>query len=378
MKTLTTARLPLLLALLCLSMTPLTGCSTGPATPAPLTQTFKRGVNISHWLAQNRDDRPYGADWFSEEDVQWIAQQGFDHIRIPVDARLWMNADGSLNTSALPPFDQACTWAQANAIGVILDMHTLPGANFSSKSPDNSLFTNDALLEKAARFWGETAAHYAAAGPWLRFELLNEPVAQKNVQLNPVQDRLLAAIRATNPTRKVHLTSNQWSKFRTVRDVRLPDDPNVVLTLHFYDPLPFTHQRTDWTEYKPSMPQVDFPGVIPDLSGLLPKGHSRLALSNQPISAELSVDPEFKTLADWAAASAPNLEIHIGEFGAFTTATPESIHNYYAAVVTAAERHGFGWAAWDYQGGFAVRAPDGSATTAMQGILNAVTSTPEK
>jgi len=335
---------------------------------------FKRGVNISHWLSQNMDNRTYGADWFTEEDVRWIADQGFDHIRVPIDAKHWMQDDGGLKLSALEPFNRACAWAQENGLGVILDMHTLPGANFSSKARDSSLFTDPVLLEKVARFWGEIAAQYAEAGTWLRFELLNEPVAEKDEQLNPVMKRFLSAVRETNPTRVVYVTSNQWSKFRTVYALDLPDDPNIALTLHFYDPLPFTHQRTDWTEYKSSMPQVDFPGVIPDLSSLLPRGHSRLALSGTSINAELSIDPGFQKLADWAEEYAPGLEIHIGEFGVYRSATPESIHNYYSAVVAASERHGFSWAAWDYRGGFAVRGPDGSPTAAMQGITEAIST----
>ena len=51
------------------------------------TYTFKKGVNISHWLSQNGPEQPYAAAWFDEEDVAWIAAQGFDHIRYPVDGR---------------------------------------------------------------------------------------------------------------------------------------------------------------------------------------------------------------------------------------------------------------------------------------------------
>ena len=49
--------------------------------------TFKRGVNISHWLSQNEGSLTYAAPWFGEGDVEWIAKQGFDHIRLPVDFR---------------------------------------------------------------------------------------------------------------------------------------------------------------------------------------------------------------------------------------------------------------------------------------------------
>jgi len=354
------------------------GAKPAPAAPSKSTtgslNGFKRGVNISHWLSQNMNERTYGATWFSDQDVKWISEQGFDHLRIPVDATRWLNEDSTLKLAALEPFDNACGWARENGLGVILDIHRLPGASSSTKNRDNSLFSNDALLKEAANFWGSVAAHYSEAGSWLRFELLNEPVAEQNSQLNPVLATLLAAIRKSNPTRVVYLTSNQWSKFRTVPDLRFPDDTNIALTVHFYDPPPFTHQGADWTEYKSPMPKFDFPGVVPELSQILPPGHSRLALSGKHISAETVIDPKFQQLADWAKKNAPGMAIHIGEFGAFNAAPEKSIRNYYGAVVAAAERHGFGWAAWDYRGGFAIRGSDGQATVAMQGIVDGKTS----
>ena len=143
--------------------------------------------------------------------------------------------------------------------------------------------------------------------------------------------------------------------------------------MHFYDPPPFTHQLADWTEYKALEEPFDFPGKVPDLTNILPPGHSRLALSGKRISAKTEIDPEFKELAKWAQRKAPDMEIHIGEFGVYEAAPPESVRRYYAAVVAAAERHGFGWAAWDYQGGFAVRDAKGRPTKALQGSHEGMT-----
>lgn len=338
--------------------------------------TFTRGVNISHWLSQNYGELTYAAPWFGKEDVVWIADQGFDHIRVPVDYRFWLNDDGSLNEEAIVPFDEASQWAHEQGLGVILDMHYLPGANFSG-SIKNSLFTDDETADKAAAFWDKVAARYADEGPWLRFELLNEPVAEHNAQLNPLQAKLLEAVRKTNPTRVVYLTSNRWGSFRTVYDLDLPDDRNIALTLHFYEPFPFTHQSTSWTELKPPMEQVDFPGTVPDLSGYLPASHGWMRYSEGYIDAANSIDPRFEELALWHRENAPGLEIHIGEFGVFQTATPESIRNYCAAVVEASERHGFAWAVWDYRGGFAVRQSDGSPSAAMEGLALGVGMGPE-
>jgi endoglucanase len=312
----------------------------------------------------------YAADWFTEDDVAWIAAQGFDHIRMPVDSKYWMAEDGGLQVSAIEPFDRFCEWAQAHGLGVILDTHYLPGASFTKV--ENELFTNEALLVRAEQYWAALAARYQDAGPWLRFELINEPVADRNEQLNPVLNRLLAAVRETNPTRVVYFTTNKWGNFDNVVDLELPDDPNVALTVHFYEPFPFTHQRTEWTDLKPSMDQVDFPGVVPDITTLLPEDHSWALLSKTEINAEISINPKFSALAEWAKENAPNLEIHVGEFGVYEAATPDSSANYCEAVVAAAEQHGFAWAIWDYRGGFAIRAPDGNTTGAMRGIRNGI------
>ena len=193
--------------------------------------TFKRGVNISHWLSQNTDTLTYAAPWFGERDVAWIAQQGFDHIRLPVDGRLCLKSDGSLDEAKLTPVDDTIRWARARGLGVVLDMHFLPGADFNGTG-DGRAFEDLALQEKVADFWRRLARRFANEGPWLRMEILNEPVAPTNQQLNLFNRRMLAAIRESNSTRIVYLSSNRWSIFSTVTDVEVPEDPNIAITVH--------------------------------------------------------------------------------------------------------------------------------------------------
>jgi endoglucanase len=342
--------------------------AAGSAAPARI-YTFRRGVNISHWLSQNEGERTYAAPWFGEKDVAWIAAQGFDHIRFPIDGRLWLRPDGSLNEPAIVPFDAAMQWTRTRGLGVILDMHFLPGASFDPQHQENSLFTDEARLQRVADFWRRVAERYAGEGPWLRFELLNEPVAETSGQLNAFARRMLAAIRPSNPTRIVYLTSNRWSVFATAPELEVPADPCVAFTFHTYEPLLFTHQRASWVEFPRDMPAVHFPGNVPDLSKFVPQSHHAWLPPGTELSAETQIDPLFARLAAWVQAHAGGREIHVGEFGVYVAADAASKRHYIAAVRAAAERYGFGWAVWDYDDSFGVRDRRGKPTPILDGLF---------
>ena len=44
-----------------------------------------RGINISHWLSQSGDRGEKRATKFTREDVKFLAESGYDHLRIPID-----------------------------------------------------------------------------------------------------------------------------------------------------------------------------------------------------------------------------------------------------------------------------------------------------
>lgn len=59
----------------------------------------------------------------------------------------------------------------------------------------------------------------------------------------------------------------------------------------------------------------------------------------------------------------------ITEFGAYQAADPDSTVNWRRDNVELCEEAGFGWTAWDYQGGFAVRGLDGKPTAVYHGLF---------
>ena len=338
-----------------------------PAKAGP--HAFKRGVNIDNWLSQNEGDMTYAAPWFTEQDVAWIAAQGFDHLRLPIDSRIWLKADGTLDEAKVAPFDQALAWVRKHGLGAILDVHFLDGADFNTDAAsDTRVFTDPKLMDKAAHLWRTLATRYAKEGDYLRFELLNEPKAEKNAQLNVFNLRMLAAIRESNPTRMVYFPCNKWNTIPNVVDLELPaNDPNVAVTVHFYEPLIFTHQKAPWAfPAGDKMPAVPFPGKVPDLTGIVPAGQAVPA----SLAAAQDIDPMFERLADWARTKGAGREILLGEFGVFYKADPQSTINWARAVRQACERHGFSWAVWGYKSVFPVRLKDGSPAPMLEGLMH--------
>lgn len=337
---------------------------------AAQSYTFKRGINISHWLSQNVEALPFAAPWFDEEDVQWIARQGFDHIRLPVDFRLCLDEKGKVDPSKLKPIWQAIGWAKAEGLGLVLDAHFLPGADFNNEAEggDRRVYTDPALIEHVATVWRDMAVQFKDEGPWLRFEILNEPVADENAQLNPFQHRMLAEIRKSNPTRIVYLTSNKWGQFANVPDVVLPDDPNVALTIHNYEPIIFTHQRASWAGLKDTLPPVTFPGEVPDVTGHTFPNHPPYGKTGDKLTVE-QIQESFAKVEAWVKKTRPGLEVYVGEFGVYRPVDRQSKLNWLGAIVSECEKRGWGWAVWDYQGGFAVREQDGTGTAVLEGVL---------
>ena len=332
--------------------------------------SFKRGVSIGNWMAKIRRGQPFGGAWFGRDDLGWIAQQGFDHVRIPVDGRLLVLTDGSLDEEKIARFLEAVKWSRENRLGVVLDLHFLPGGDdaYDANTQSPAIFTDDKARATAAQFWGKLARRLAGEGPWLRFELINEPFAPRSDQLNALNAALLAAVRAVDVHRVVYLTSNLSSSFATLDEVSVPADPQVALLLHYDEPMIFTHQRASWKQLPATMPLVLFPGRVPDLSRVVPADHWAAKVSLAELKAE-DVDAAFAKAAAWIAQHAAGKEVYLGEFGCYEAAPGDSRRTFIATVRGAAERHGWGWAVWDYRGSFGVRAADGKPTVVLEGLF---------
>ena len=292
-----------------------------PPALSAADQPFKRGVNVLGYDPYWTDAGKRRFEWrhFAE-----IRKAGFDHVRIVLQAFRHMDAQNRLDPAWLAKLDDAVSQAQAAGLGVIIDEH-----DFNPCSENLDL-----CRAKLPAFWRQVAPRFAKAPRNVAFELLNEPHDKLDAATwNAFIPQLLAIVRESNPTRIVVVGPTSWNSLHELANLKLPNDPNLLVTYHYYDPFHFTHQGATWAGEE-----------VKKLHGI--------AWGSKSDRAAVAAD--FDQVAAWSKAN--NRPILLGEFGAFDkSGTPMEYRSAYtAAVRSEAEKRGFGWAYWQFEGDFIV------------------------
>ena len=295
----------------------------GGAPPDAFEQVKRlgRGVNILGYDPIWDNAR---AARFKEKHFKSIRDAGFQAVRINLHALQRMDATAAfkLDERWLATLDWAVKNALANGLMVILDLH-----NYNDVAEDPAAFKPRVLA-----FWKQIGERFKDAPDSLLFEILNEP----NGKLTPALwkewlPEALAVIRKTNPSRTVIVGPPEWNGFRHLDEIALPEsDRNVIVTVHYYEPMRFTHQGAEWT-----------PEFV------------RLSGVTWGSPAEVKqVEGDFARVQAWSAGH--RRPILLGEFGAYEKGPMDSRARYTAAVARTAESLGWAWAYWQFDSDFIV------------------------
>src|SRR4029079_15633728 len=197
---------------------------------------FKKGINLG-----NRLDAPDEGDWggvIEAEDFPFIAQRGFDHVRIPIrfSGHAGAASPYTIDAAFFSRVDTVLNQAAAANLAVVVDMHHY----------DDLAANVAAHRDRFVALWTQIATRYQSRPDTVAFELLNEPYMQLDTTWNDVMVPAIRAIRATNPRRLLIADSVFWADPTKLSALTLPDDANIMASLPLYEPKLFTCQGQDW------------------------------------------------------------------------------------------------------------------------------------
>ncbi len=184
----------------------------------------------------------YRDSFITESDIIRIAELGFDHVRLPLNARYLIDGDGGFLSEGFRRIDDLLAWCARHELWVLLDLHGAPGGQTGTNIDDSrhgrpELFMDRRWRDLTIRLWEEIARRYRHDTVVLGYDLLNEPLPNEwqhtyASELVELYRDLTAAIRAIDPDHLLmyegsHWATN-WSIFTEVWDA------NSALQFHRY------------------------------------------------------------------------------------------------------------------------------------------------
>jgi endoglucanase len=351
-----------------------TGSGAGPtAVPAATRIALGRGINLANAL-----EAPKEGEWgmtIEEKFFGLVRAAGFDHVRIPI--RWSANTANAAPYIVYPDFfsriDTVVNQALAADLKVVVDVHHF----------DEIFSDPDGHEARFIAIWQQIARRYKGKAPSLvAYEPLNEPHdALSKAKWTALATRTLTAIRAIDPQRTIILDGDAWGGVPGLDSLEMPDDPLVMGSFHFYEPMLFTHQGAAWVGKEHGTLGVSWPG--PPALPISPvadavkvawaaawfKGYNSLPAVINPAGSAAVAD-SLDRAARWSARTGHAL--YMGEFGAYEKGDYQSRVKWTRVVRQEAERRGIrDWAYWEFGAGFGAYDRDKSAW--RQELLAALT-----
>ena len=290
-----------------------------PQLPTP-------GVNFGNML-----EAPKEGAWgvtLKESYFATVAQAGFKTVRIPIrwSARAALEAPYTIDPVFFARVDRAVEAGKKKNLTLILDLHNYDALYLD---PDSN----------SARFvalWKQIAEHYQGQPPSVVFELCNEPCKKLDAaRWNALLAETLAVVRPTNPDRTVIVGPVQWNSIGKLPELVLPEgDPHLLVTVHYYDPMHFTHQGASWIEGADAWMGTRWNGTEAE---------------------KAAIDGALDKVVAWGQAH--HRPMFVGEFGAYEKGPLEDRVRWTSYVARALGARGLSSAYWEFASGFGIYDP---------------------
>ncbi len=186
--------------------------------------------------------------YIREKDIAFIAKEGFNSVRLPLNARHLCHKQKEkleLDADTLSRIDQLIGWCKKYGIYVILDMHGAPGGQTGqniddSENDEPELFMNQIYRDELMEVWKLLAHRYKEEVAVAGYDLLNEPLPNWSNQYNdlvlPLYRDLIREIREIDKEHMIILEGVHWATdFSVLEDFTIEEaKDNILLQFHKY------------------------------------------------------------------------------------------------------------------------------------------------
>jgi endoglucanase len=309
--------------------------SAAAPTPRPLPEPTAarlprwRGFNLLEKFTAGQNQP------FRESDFEWIAEFGFNFVRLPLSYQCWADPASwrVLREPVLKEIDQAVEFGRKQGVHVNVNLHRAPGYCVNPPKEPLDLWTQEEGLEACAFHWAHLAKRYRGRpNTEVTFDLLNEPPDVAEETYVRVVRRLVEAIRAEDPARLVIADGLKWGTVPVHGLAGL----GVAQSTRGYRPMEISHYKASWVRGSDSWAEPSWP--------LRPDGKD--AWNKERLRREC-IEP-------WQALARKGVGVHVGECGAFQHTPHAAVLAWFRDYLGLWKEAGWGYALWNFRGSFGI------------------------
>lgn len=343
--------------------------AAGPAGGAAVRNKLPRwrGFNLLDFFSPDPRRARRGT---TEEQLRWIADWGFDFVRLPMAYPYYLDIDRDrpvtpddvlrFDPRRVEEIDRLVTLAHRHGLHVSLNLHRAPGycVNAGFHEPYN-LWRDQAALDAFCHHWGMWAQRYAGLSPrQISFDLVNEPSMREdmNDQHSPrssvpgavyrrVAQAAAGVIRAANPAHLVIADGNDVGT-RVIPEIA---DLDIGQSCRGYHPGLISHYQAPWAfKDVTRLPEPRWPGEVEwrETDAATGRERVRKEVLNRTVLEEF--------YRPWIELMHQGVGVHCGECGCWNK-TPHAVFlAWFGDVLDTLTTHGIGYALWQFDGDFGV------------------------
>lgn len=185
----------------------------------------------------------YYNSFISEADICKIASEGFNSIRVPINARhlILLDQKPAFDINLIQLIDRVIAWCKKYKLYVILDLHGAPGGQTGTNIDDSEndspeLFVSEQNKYLTVELWRMLADRYKDEYIIAGYDLLNEPLpdwfSKYNNEVMPLYKEITKAIREVDKNHIIILEGVHWATDWSI--FKEKTDDNMMLQFHKY------------------------------------------------------------------------------------------------------------------------------------------------